>query len=71
MESHQTTLPPCLTPDCQRPSNKRGLCNACYEKMRRHLKAGRTTEAKLIRAKKVLPAYSKSRSQSHFLKRKK
>lgn len=45
----------CLRPTCKGRAHCRGLCRPCYMTAAKLVNRGRTTWAKLVRAKKALP----------------
>lgn len=55
----------CLIPECdgEAAPGRRGLCQTCYGAMRREMRAGNTTEKKMIRKGYLLPARPGRRSE--------
>jgi len=52
----------CLSPECGRKAEVRGLCNACRSTASQEIKAGRTTDVELVALGVMLPKHSELRS---------
>lgn len=47
----------CLSPDCPRDRQVRGLCRPCYRAFERAVAAGEVTEQQAVEAGLILPPY--------------